>query len=172
MRNVSRVSYFVLWLCVLPALVLTENFWWEKVKAVKLSRKTFDKFVGTGKYAFLEFYSKSCTYCEQFYPQFNQIFDDFMGKSPLRNDLFIGKVDGEEESGLARDLGISIYPTFILLFPDDATFPNKYMFDRKYKVMKEYLLALPKLAGKEGPKDKEETEKLARKIKEVAFVDI
>lgn len=150
-----------------PATVVAENFWWEKVKAVKLTSKTFDKYVGAGKYAFLEFYSKGCGFCESFYPQFNQLFDDFMGKNPLRNDVFLGKVDAEEESKLAKELGITLYPTFILLFPNDSSFPNKYMFDRKYKVMKDYLLSLPKVATKESSIAREEVQKLQKKIKEV-----
>jgi thiol-disulfide isomerase/thioredoxin len=169
MRRFTLLALLLAVLAAMLPLVAAENFWWEKVKAVKLNRKTYEKYVGVGKYAFLEFYSKGCTYCEQFYPQFNQLYEDFMGKNPLRSDVFIGKIDGEEESRLATDLGISIYPTFILLFPDDSSFPNKYMFERKYKVMKEYLLTLPKIATKNSAKDgDDDTEKLTQKIKEVS----
>lgn len=130
-----------------------EAFWWEKVKAPKFSTKQFDKVAGGRNYMFIEFYTKSCGYCQEFYPQFNKVYDDFNGPNALRNDITIIKVDGEESADLADRYGISSYPNFILLFPNDYVFPQKYLYKRDYKTMRDYLNTVPKVENPDKSKE-------------------
>lgn len=126
------------------ASVQAEAFWWDKVKAPKLNTKQFNKEAGGEKYVFVEFFTKACVYCEQFYPSFNKVYEDFTGSKALRNDITIIKIDGEETPDIPKRYGINSYPAFILLYPNDYIFPQKYLYERNYKVMRDYLMVLPK----------------------------
>ena len=112
-------------LCLFLTLpvVSSEAFWWDKVKAPKYTEEMFDNVAGKGKYVFIEFFTKGCGFCEQFYPEFNKVYDEFTGTNALRDDILIIKIDGEEDSNVAHRYGVGSFPTFILLYPNDYIFP-------------------------------------------------
>ena len=143
MSFLAKVLFILL---LVSSTVWTEAFWWEQSKIPSIDAPTFNKLVGKGKYVFLEFYGKSCTYCEKFYPDFNRVYDYFKeGSKHHREDLLIYKIDGEEDDDLGNRYGIKTWPAFILFFPEDSTFPQKYLYAREYDVMKDYLEMLPKV---------------------------
>ena len=159
-------------LFVLIGSLSGQAFWWENVRAKQLTVSNFDKIVGKGKYVLVEFYTKSCGYCRQFYPDLNRLQEEFMGKSPPRTDIVIAKIDAEEERDLSRRYGISSYPTIVLFFPNNFNFPQKYMFDRNFQVMREYLMILPpsesnKVSAEDKSVYEDEIKALKRKLKEV-----
>ena len=94
--------------------------------------------------------------------EFNKIYDLFTGPNAIRKDIEIVKIDGEESSDLSETLGVGIFPTFILMNPYDVTFPQKYTFNRKFDVMKDFLISQPEVVNPkaqtpEKPKSAENT---------------
>lgn len=88
---------------------------------------------------FVDFYTKSCMYCEKLYPKMNKIIDEFANKRP---DIIFMKVDGEDEPNLADDFEVGKYPTLILFRPGDKLYPDKFEYSHSEKEIKAYLDSL------------------------------
>lgn len=158
---------FVFIFCLLSQQVQGVGFWWEKSKAFSLNTKNFDKYVGQDKYVFLEFYSKSCIYCEKFMPDLNRLVDEFNGPNGSRPDILIAKINGEENDQIAENYNVHLFPTFVLLFPGNDSFPHKFVFERDYKTVKKYLEAIPKFGGSKGQDTSRDSEALKKSVEEV-----
>lgn len=141
-----RKQYLLISFIALCSTVCSKAFWWEEVKAPKIDSKSkLDSIAGKGQFILIEFYSKGCRYCEEFYPEFNKIYELFTGKNSPRKDILIVKVDGEDAEDISSTFGVGNYPTFLLLNPYDYSFPQRYMYERDYDTMKDFLISLPKV---------------------------
>lgn len=139
-RSFTRL---ILCLLLLAPLCLAEKFWWEKMKAVKLTERNYKGILGKDKYVFVEFYSKSCGYCEELYPVLNKLIAEIeTGKFP-RKDIMLARIDAEEFTEVADELQVDRYPTIYLYKPNDPEYPEKYDYSHKLTHFKNYLSTHP-----------------------------
>ena len=117
-----------------------EKFWWDKMISLKLTSENYKDNVGKDKYVLVEFYSKSCGYCEELYPTMNQLIAEMSTGVFPRNDITIARIDAEEFSDIADELGVEKYPTLFLYKPNDAEYPEKYDYSHKMIHIKKYLM--------------------------------
>lgn len=127
--------------------VKSEAFWWENYKAVSWTSKQLSNNRGGNKYIFVEFYTKSCEYCQKLYPKMNKVIDYFTGPNSPRRDILFVKVDGEQSSRIMDDLGINQFPMLYTYKPGDKLYPDQYMFDHSFEEIRDYLKALPPAPG-------------------------
>ena len=140
-RNIFIVLALVL--VFLATGCTAEKFWWEKMKSTKLTQNNYKNYLGKDRYVFLEFYSKSCTYCEKLYPQLNKLVEEIEDGTFPRKDIVIARIDGEEFPDLTDELGVDQFPTMYLYKPNDATYPEKYDYNHKIQFIKGYLSSHP-----------------------------
>ena len=131
--------------------VRTEDIWWEKVKAPKLTNSLYKAHVGKDKYVLIEFYSKSSTSCQDLYPELNQVYEDLKSGTIKRTDFEVFVAEGEEIDGLEKKLGITSYPSLYLYKPGDKDYPEVYRFGRDYESIRNYIMSqVPAPAISEG----------------------
>ncbi len=68
--------------------------------------------VNAGKPAILDFWATWCPHCKRIAPTYEKIADQYEGS------LVVGKVDADEEPGLAQKFDIEYLPTFVLIDKD------------------------------------------------------
>lgn len=113
------------------------------MKAIKLDKSNYKNYLGKDKYIFLEFYSKSCQYCEKLYPTLNKLIEEIDSGVFPRKDIVVARIDGEEFELVAEELGVESYPTLYLYKPNDSLYPEKYDFQHKLSHIKNYLQTHP-----------------------------
>ena len=139
----QRPLILLLAVVFLVAECRAEKFWWEKMKAVQLTKANYESVLGKDQYVFVEFYSKSCGWCERLYPALNQLVEDMdTGEFP-RKDIVVAKNDAEEFADIAKVLQVQKYPTMYLYKPNDALYPEKYEYSHNLVHIKQYLLTHP-----------------------------
>lgn len=139
----QRSLILILALVFLVGVCHAERFWWDKMKALKLNKDNYEAILGKDKYVFLEFYSKSCGWCEKLYPTFNQLIGEMASGVFPRKDIVIARIDGEEFPDLEEELQVTKYPTMFLYKPNDSEYPEKYDYSHKLEHIKNYLSTHP-----------------------------
>ena len=123
--------------------VAAEAFWWENYKAPQWTAKQLLQNSGGDKYIFVEFYTKSCHFCEKLYPKMNKIIDEFTGPKGIRKDILFVKVDAEKRHSLLDELGVEEFPTMFLFKPGNKKYPDRYVWDHTVEEIRGYLLSFP-----------------------------
>lgn len=179
-----RYQLAAILLFYLAFTVAGEAFWWENYKAIPWTAKQLSQNIGGDKYIFVEFYTKSCHFCERLYPKMNKIIDEFTGPKGLRKDMIFVKVDGEKRSSLLDELGVEEYPTMFLFKPGNKKYPDRYVWDHNLEDIRGYLLSFPSAPGYEkkdnrpsstekqenSDASKKELEELKKRVKELEAI--
>ncbi|MBQ1544830.1 MAG: thioredoxin [Clostridia bacterium] len=71
-----------------------------------------EEIVNAGKPALVDFWATWCPHCKRLAPTVEKVADEYDGK------LVVGKVDTDENPGLAQQYKVEYLPTFLLLAAD------------------------------------------------------
>ncbi|KAL3843526.1 hypothetical protein ACJIZ3_000929 [Penstemon smallii] len=101
---------------------------------VVLTEENFEKEVGQGRGALVEFYAPWCGHCKKLAPEYEKLGASFKkGKSVL-----ISKVDCDEHKSVCSKYEVSGYPT-IQWFPKGSLEPKKYEGARTAEALAEFV---------------------------------
>lgn len=101
---------------------------------VQATDSTFKDLVGGSKDVLVAFTAPWCGHCKTLAPVWEELAHDFASEE----DVVIAKVDAEANKGVAKEFGISGYPT-IKFFPKGSKTPVDYSQGRDQKSFVEYV---------------------------------
>jgi protein disulfide-isomerase-like protein len=129
--------------------------WWESGISQDLTTENFDKIVGKDKIVVIEFYAQWCRFCREMQPTWDKLAEHYMGEKPTRKDVVIAKLDGGVHSAIGIRYGVQSYPS-LLIFKKGEMFPaDRYLKERTFDHLKEWVERIAGPEVQEQPKEKE-----------------
>lgn len=78
-------------------------------QVVDLKWDTFDDYIQDGSPWFVEVYAPWCTHCKALEPTWRKLAEELDG------EVRVGRIDGAEETILARRLGVQVFPSLYFM---------------------------------------------------------
>lgn len=108
----------------------------EESKVLDLTKtKDFDKAVGKGTPAFVDFYAPWCGHCKKLAPVFEELASAFESK---KDSIIIAKVDADANRDLGQRFGVKGFPT-LMYFKANSLEPEMYSGPRDLGGMQKYI---------------------------------
>eukprot|EP00744_Colponema_vietnamica_P027095 GILI01040472.1.p1 GENE.GILI01040472.1~~GILI01040472.1.p1 ORF type:complete len:262 (+),score=53.38 GILI01040472.1:135-920(+) len=157
-----RYSFVLLvLLCVLQSGVAQHNHghphknWWEDSKVVELTSDNWDKYVGTDKNILVEFYAQWCGWCRRMAPEYELVWEYFMGDHTKRHDVVVARVDGHIYQEISALFNVHGFPS-ILFFKKNSPLPSSKFEDQRDAVhmitfVEDIVGPAPEEASQEAP---------------------
>jgi protein disulfide-isomerase-like protein len=106
---------------------------------LELTSDTFDNYVGSDKYALVEFYTKWCRYCKDLAPEYEKLYEHY---KQHRQDVIISRIEGGANYAVLARYGIQSFPIIALFIPGDKRIKNVYQGPRTFERFNEWITAL------------------------------
>lgn len=106
---------------------------------LELTSDTFDYYVGSDKYALVEFYTKWCRYCKDLAPEYEKLYEHY---KQHRQDVIISRIEGGANYAVLARYGIQSFPIIALFIPGDKRIKNVYQGPRTFERFNEWITAL------------------------------
>lgn len=106
---------------------------------LELTSDTFDNYVGSDKYALVEFYTKWCRYCKDLAPEYEKLYEHY---KQHRQDVIISRIEGGANYAVLGRYGIQSFPIIALFIPGDKRIKNVYQGPRTFERFNEWITAL------------------------------
>jgi protein disulfide-isomerase A6 len=108
----------------------------------------FDKAIGKGTPALVEFFAPWCGHCKKLAPTFEELASAYAGK---KQSVIIAKVDADANRELGQRFGVQGFPTLMWFKANDVSKPETYSGPRDLNGMKNYIQEMSGAVGQVKP---------------------
>ncbi|KAG5485954.1 hypothetical protein CUR178_07548 [Leishmania enriettii] len=121
---------------VVLAVALLASF--TTAEMVELNPENFHQIVkDPSKNVFVMFYAPWCGHCNNMKPTWLELADKF----PVTGDIIVARIDASAHRGIAKEFGISGFPTLKFFPKEDKSGAKQYEGPRDVLAFQSYLLA-------------------------------
>nr|QES95436.1 thioredoxin [Philasterides dicentrarchi] len=160
---------FILSSCLIVLSLLLQQVqtsqWWKNVKAVALTEKNFNDYVGKEKHVIIEFFTPWCRYCQMMSGEWNQLFEYYEQKD-TRNDVIIAKLNCEDESQFCQQHHVHSFPTIKHYAKNQVQATAHFHGNRLFSVFVEWINSSCGEEDKQLEKQKQEEEEKQKREQE------
>lgn len=109
----------------------------------------FDKAIGKGTPALVEFFAPWCGHCKKLAPTYEELASAYAGNK--KQSVIIAKVDADANRELGQRFGVQGFPTLMWFKANDITKPETYSGPRDLNGMKNYIQEMSGAVGQVKP---------------------